>query len=100
MGLLNREFLTGTQQAEVFLLVAANDGKYSISDIRDRLDIKLATASRHISDMGNGRVLAGAKRQGAGLLMTRPDPMDSRNLRIHLTEAGSRLARQVVDLLQ
>jgi DNA-binding MarR family transcriptional regulator len=68
----------------------------SLSELRKRVDIEQPTASRLVDALGDGRVGASGEPAGLGLVTTRRDPEDRRNVLVKLTAEGKTVLTEIL----
>jgi DNA-binding MarR family transcriptional regulator len=84
-----------SQTIATFLVAMDHEGE-TISQLRDRLGMTTASASRNIAYLTDWHRL---KRPGLNLLTADTDPMNRRTRRVFLTVKGRQLAKTVRDIM-
>lgn len=88
--------LVPTQMVQAFLTVAANEG-CTLTEIADRLETNLSTASRQLLDLGDRNR---KMQEGYKLIDRETDPMNLRVNRYTLTRKGRMLIDQLVEIME
>lgn len=84
-----------TQLVQTFLAVALQEGQ-STTELADRLNTNVSTASRHLLDLADRNR---KMEEGYKLIHREQDPMNLRVNRYTLTPKGRLLASQLADIL-
>jgi DNA-binding MarR family transcriptional regulator len=85
-----------SQTISTFLVALDHEGE-TIGEIRDRLGMTTASASRNIAYLTDWHRL---KRPGLNLLVADVDPMNRRTRRVFLTVKGRQLAKVIRDIMK
>lgn len=75
-----------------FLIIAGEPG-IRLTDIANKLDTPLSSASRHVFQLSKW---FSPKKPGLNLVETRPDEQDRRAMRAYLTDKGEKLKDEIL----